>query len=227
MRVLVVDNNIMRESWGASELVRLARSRQGVTVEVRRAPHRDLPRDLGRFDRVILSGSMTGATDEAPWIGDLEAAIRFWVDRGTPLLGVCYGHQMIARALGGKAAVRRGDRPELGWARIERLGASRLLEGLPDSFHTFAWHFDEVVQIPAEMRLVARSERCPIQAFEHRSKPVYGVQFHPERDDQAGARSLRERMKKEPGFRDYLEPDQGTALYDPRVADAIFGNFLL
>jgi GMP synthase-like glutamine amidotransferase len=225
VRLLVVDNNILTESWGARDLAREA-ARGGATVEVRRAPHEDLPLDPHRFDRVVVSGSMTGILEQAPWISRLEGALRAWIDRGTPLLGVCYGHQLIVRALGGIDHVRRGETPELGWARIERAGESRILRGLPEAFHSFAWHFDEVTRLPAGFRNVARSERCAIQAYEHESKPVFGVQVHPEREMADGERALAERRRREPKHPGYLGVGDGARLHDPRVAETLFRNFL-
>ena len=73
--------------------------------------------------------------------------------------------------------------------------------------------------------LLARSERCDIQAFAHLEKPAFGVQFHPERDCEAGERTLASRKKEKPGF-PLLHPGQGPRLYSPEVAKVIFGNFL-
>src|SRR5262245_28652047 len=107
------------KSWGAQDLARYAAAQAGATVLVRRGPHDDIPKDWNRIDRVVISGSLTRVNEDAPWIESLLEQIRRWVDRGTPLLGVCYGHQMLNRALGGKECVRASSTPEFGWTEIQ------------------------------------------------------------------------------------------------------------
>ncbi len=224
MRVLIVDSNIMRESWGASDLRRYATSVAGSTVVVRRAPQEDLPTSPRLFDRIVLSGSLTPACEDAPWVAGLEAFVRAAVAERKPILGVCYGHQLVARALGGKHLVRRGDRPEFGWARIEVTSETRLFKGLPRVFYSFESHFDEVIEPPPGARGVARSEDCPVQAYEFDSMPVFGIQFHPERDLAGAKRTIAERRRTgEP--KKLLRPDEGEKLYDPKVAETLFSNF--
>lgn len=224
MRILIVDSNILRESWGAADLRRYATAVAGATVEVRRAPQEDLPPSAGKYDRIVLSGSLTPASEDAPWIARLEEFIRSAVGERKPVLGVCYGHQIVARALGGKHLVRRGDRPEFGWARIEVVSETRLFKGLPGVFHSFQSHFDEVIEPPPGARRVAKSEDCPVQAYEFDAMPVFGIQFHPERDLEGARRTIAERRKKgEP--KKLLRPDEGEKLYDPKVAETIFANF--
>jgi GMP synthase-like glutamine amidotransferase len=118
MKILIVDNNLMRDSWGADDLARVFRRVSGAETRVRRAPHNDLNIDPTRFDRIILSGSLTGAADQAPWIEQLDLLIQKTVDRGVPLLGVCYGHQSLVRALHSRENVRRARLTEYGWTKI-------------------------------------------------------------------------------------------------------------
>src|SRR4051812_10159040 len=108
----------MPESWGATELVRYARSVDGATVHVRRAPHGDLPADPAGFDAIVVSGSKTSANKSEPWVQELLAFIRRSVELQKPFLGVCYGHQMLNRALSGDRCVRRAERGEFGWTKI-------------------------------------------------------------------------------------------------------------
>jgi GMP synthase-like glutamine amidotransferase len=225
VRILIVDNNIDRDCWGAGDLVRYAVAAPGATVFVRRGPAGDLPEDVSRYDRIIVSGSRTSCLDAAPWTGRLDELIRRAVDRSKPLLGVCYGHQALVRALGGREAVRRGKTPEFGWTRIERVERSPLFEGLPDAFYSFSSHFEEAARLPQGTRLLARSEDCAIQACAVDGKPAYGIQFHPEKDLADGEKTLAERRKKgEP--RVLLNADRGRELYDPKVAETLFRNFL-
>ncbi len=228
MQILIVDNTIDPDSWGASDLGRLARKSPGVTIHVRRAPQEDLPRDLALFDRIIVSGSKTSVLEEAPWIEKLDDLIQRCLDQGKPLLGICYGHQALVRVLGGKQLLRRTDTGEFGWARIKLTAspeASPLTRGLPREFHSFAWHYDEVVSLPRGMRNLATSRDCAIQACQLEDRPVYGLQFHPERAPEDGQSSLDRLKKEKPKFQ-LLHPAGGARLFDPRIGETLFSNFL-
>ena len=155
----------------------------------------------------------------------LDGFIRRAVEGGTHLLGVCYGHQAIARAVGGKACVRRSATPEFGWTKIVQVASSGLFKGLPQEFHSSSSHFDEVSAVPPGARLLARSDCCDVQAFELPGHAVFGVQFHPERGREDGD-AVTVRIHKKTGRSDILlNPGRGRELHDPSVAEKIFGNF--
>jgi GMP synthase (glutamine-hydrolysing) len=228
MQILVIDNNIDPDSWGAPELCALARLAQGATIHVRRAPQEDLPRDARAFDRIVLSGSKTDANEQAPWISRLDEFIRSAVSARKAVFGICYGHQTIARALGGLESVRRADEGERGWAEVHLTdeGASNpLMSGLPRSFHTFQWHQDEVHRLPRGMKLLARSEICPIQAFQLEGHPVFGVQFHPERSLERAQGSFAKRRAIDPKCK-FINEKRGHELYDASIGETLFRNFL-
>ncbi|MBU6375204.1 MAG: type 1 glutamine amidotransferase [Bdellovibrionales bacterium] len=234
MKVLVIDNTLDPDSWGSADLVHAIGSSGGTTIIVRRAPHEDLPENhsLKAFDRIVLSGSRTAATEESPWISKLDDFIRSALDKNIPLLGICYGHQAIARVLGSDnhpKNVRRSATPEIGWTEIIQLPqagrTSPLFEGLPQRFHSFSVHYDEVCEVPRGATLLARSERCAIQAFSVNQKPVFGIQFHPERGCDAGERTLAISAKKKLQF-PLLHPGKGEQLYSPEIAKKIFENFI-
>jgi len=220
MRILVIDNTLDLDSWGSEPLRRFAREIQGSTIITRRGPQQDLPRDLSVYDRIVVSGSRASAMGESAWVDRLLELIRRAVDRGTPLLGVCYGHQSLVRALSGVDHCRKSVEPEYGWTKIERLGSSRLLEGLPETFYGFSSHQEEVSRLPKGLRNLARSERCAIQACEVEGRAAWGVQFHPEKTRAEAEASVRKRrtQKQEclPG---------GARLHDESVGQRIFGNF--
>lgn len=96
----------------------------------------------------------------------------------TPLLGICMGHQLIAHVLGGKVA--RGKTAEYGIMEIEVGDENALFKGVPKKFNAWVSHFDEVKRLPAHFRPLAHSAICSAEAMAHESKPIYGVQFHPE-----------------------------------------------
>lgn len=226
MKILIIDNNIDPESWGSSSLRRYAhQSVPGATVLTRRAPQGDLPESPRPFDRILVSGSRTSALEDAPWIAGLHEFIRQCLRERKPFLGVCYGHQSLVRAIADVKHVRRAARAEFGWSRIELLGESSLTRGLPREFHTYSSHCEEVSALPEGMRNLARSERCEIQACELVGYPVFGVQFHPEKTLEDARASLAKK-KRETSPDDLLHADRSDELYEPRVGEILFRNFL-
>ncbi|HEY1693938.1 MAG TPA: glutamine amidotransferase [Polyangiaceae bacterium] len=134
-------------------------------------------------DGFVIPGSSASVTERAPWMLRAEELVRGIEQAGVPLLGICFGHQMIAQALGGE--VRRNPRGrEIGTVRVERVesvGDDPLFAGLPAAFDVNATHVDSVVRLPPRAEVLARTSLDPAAAF--RVGPsVRGVQFHPEFD---------------------------------------------
>lgn len=225
MKVLVVDNNLDLDCWGSADLKRFVTAHPDATAVVRRGPHNDLPRDARGFDRMILSGSRTSCLEAGEWISRLDHLIRETLDAGKPILGVCYGHQALNRVLGGREILRRGTTPEFGWSEIEVLAESPLFAGLPKRFHSYSSHWEEVSELPKGMRLLARSAACAIQACQLGEKPVFGIQFHPEKSLPEAKKSLAEKVRKKE-TQGLLRAKESDRLFDAAVGDRIFGNFL-
>ena len=225
MRVLVIDNNIDPRCWGASDLRRYSALFPGATFEVRRAPQQDLPADPKYYDRIIYSGSFTCILDDEIWISELMDFTKRALSEKVPTLGVCYGHQLLIRVLNGKESVGRAKTPEFGWAEIEILNQSTLLQGLPKRFHSFASHYDEAFEVPRGGIHLARSKDCPHQAFEVSGEPIFGIQFHPEKDLIDAEISHKEHLQKK-NKHPFLNAKQGHALYNPEIGQIIFKNFL-
>ncbi|MHC1588649.1 MAG: GMP synthase subunit A [Methermicoccaceae archaeon] len=95
-----------------------------------------------------------------------------------PMLGICLGHQLMALAYGGK--VRRGAHGGYASVEVEVLAEDEILKGVPHRMNVWASHMDEVAELPPKFERLARSDVCEIEAMRHTSKPLYGVQWHPE-----------------------------------------------
>lgn len=225
MKTLIVDCNIDLNCWGSSDISRLLTScSTAITAHVRRGPQRDLP-SLENFDRVIVSGSKTSALAQAPWIDDLLAFIRQVVDAKIPYLGICFGHQMLARAISGTRCLTRSVHPEFGWVNIGAKREHALFQNMPPFFHTFAAHFEEVAELPKNGILLASSPDCAIQSFQLESLPIFGIQFHPEKPLTEATSILKDRKKAgKPSH--LLHPTQGNRLYSASVGETLFHNFL-
>jgi len=135
------------------------------------------PRDADAF---IITGSASSVTERAPWMLRAERLVRAIVDARVPLLGVCFGHQIIAQVLGGR--VERNPRGrEIGTVRVTRVADDAIFAGLPRSFDVNATHVDAVTRLPPGARLLATTALDTASAFAI-GDAVRAVQFHPEFD---------------------------------------------
>lgn len=100
------------------------------------------------------------------------------LEMGLPVLGICYGMQLASQLLG--ANVKPAPAREYGRAKIEVLDASDLMAHIPDGSQAWMSHGDMIQSLPADFIPLARTANCAIAAVRHRSRPIYGVQFHPE-----------------------------------------------
>ena len=144
-------------------------------------PHEEpAPAHDGFGAAMVFGGAMNVDEEEAhPWLRDEKRFLRELLDRGTPMLGVCLGSQLVAEAAGGE--VRQAERPEIGWHEIELTPegeADPLLSVLPNRFESFQYHHYEWLPPPEGVTL-ARSANA-LQAFRLGERPVWGLQFHPE-----------------------------------------------
>lgn len=97
---------------------------------------------------------------------------------GIPILGICYGMQVTCQTQGGQ--VTAGQTREFGNAPCQVLSSSGLFDGVPSEFQAWMSHGDQVRDLPTGFEPIATTETCPNAAVKHRSKPIFGLQFHPE-----------------------------------------------
>ncbi|MDW8033266.1 MAG: glutamine-hydrolyzing GMP synthase, partial [Aquificaceae bacterium] len=97
---------------------------------------------------------------------------------GIPLLGICYGLQVMVHQLGG--VVERAEKQEYGRSKLKVLKENHIFEGLPKEFDVWMSHGDKAVRLPEAFESLASSENSAFAVIRHIHKPLYGVQFHPE-----------------------------------------------
>src|SRR5579871_107404 len=130
------------------------------------------PDELNGYAGVILSGGPRSVTEkDAPTV---DPRI---LQMGIPILGICYGHQLVAHLLGGD--VRKG-KTEYGPARLSVLKKDSLFEGAASSIKVWMSHTDNVRRLPDGMSTLAKTPRCDNAAYGDVERKIFGVQFHPE-----------------------------------------------
>jgi len=139
--------------------------------------------DRTRPDGIIVSGSPLSVTENAPWMLELGQDLLKAGAAGTPVLGVCFGHQLLARAAGGEVVLNPRGR-EIGTIRVQLTEAGRkdpLFASWTRSpeIEVQATHLDAVDPLPPGATVLATNENTAAQAF-RLSETVAGVQFHPE-----------------------------------------------
>lgn len=138
---------------------------------------------LYHADGIIITGSHAMVTDKLAWSLAAEAYVREIAKTQTPLLGICYGHQLIAKALGGRSGYNPKGK-EIGSQKIKKLKngyKDLLLHGMPREFFAYETHSQTVLSVPKGSKVLAKSRGDNHQAVRYREN-IWGVQFHPEFD---------------------------------------------
>ena len=150
-----------------------------ISLDIYKVYHGEYPNDLSIYDGFISSGSLAGVYENDPWIKTYQEFIKKLYDSGYKHIGICFGHQMIAQALGGKV-----EKAKVGWglgikkAKIKEY--KHWMNRLPaDEINLIVSHQDQVVKLPSNATVLASNEHCPLSMFsvdEH----FLGIQAHPE-----------------------------------------------
>ncbi len=125
-------------------------------------------------DGLVLSGGAPTISDESLKLGNSDE----YIETGIPILGICVGAQYIARHFGGKAGSAKV--PEYGKTSVHVIDENDIFQGIPKKFIAWESHNDEIKDLGKELKLLASSESCNVQGFKHRTRSIYGLQFHPE-----------------------------------------------
>ena len=168
MRIFVVDNG---GQWTHREY----RSLRDLGVESKIVPNTIRSSELDNVDGLVFSGGAPSIVSELDKLGNIG---KFIDDHSYPILGICVGAQFIALHFGGE--VGPGTHPEFGRTEVTFTGDESIFKGIPQKITAWENHNDEIKKLPAGFRNIASSKTCGVQAFLHESRPLYGVQYHPE-----------------------------------------------
>lgn len=152
------------------------------------------PASLEECDGYVCTGSRWSVYDDVPWIHDLKTFVRNAQETGTPFIGICFGHQMMAEALGGKV-----EKSDYGWGvgirELEIIKPEAWMQPPQMTLNLHYMHQDQVVRLPANSVLLGRSEHCPVAAFRV-GETMLGIQAHPEFTNDYSAALLTDRIER-------------------------------
>jgi GMP synthase (glutamine-hydrolysing) len=170
VRIYVIDNG---GQWTHREWRTLRYLGVDTKIVPNTTPFRTIIKD--DINGLVLSGG-------APRIGvtgELGRCREYLEEANVPILGICAGHQFMARYYGG--TVEPSKVPEFGRVQLTVLKTEDpLFNQVPETSTVWESHNDEVTALSDRFEVLAKSESCPIQAIRHVKKPFYGLQFHPE-----------------------------------------------
>ena len=141
----------------------------------------ELPGRPGECDAWLTTGSRHSVNDDAQWIRALEGFVRDVAAARIPFIGICFGHQLIAKAMGGSVV-----RSERGWGvGLKEVEVSPEL-GLGDSYRVLTSHQDQVESLPPDAEVLGWNEHCPVSMLRV-GGTLIGIQGHPEFDAEYSA----------------------------------------
>jgi len=191
-----------------------------------RAINNEFPSFNENFTHIILSGSEYSILEKADWISKEIEFIKKAIDKGIPVLGSCFGHQLIVVALCGYKNARRRKNPELGWIEIKIHNKNSIFRDIDDKVYAFSSHFDEVFNLPPQFKILASSEECKIQAFQYEDNPIWGIQFHPEINIEQGKELLYKAKFRHVEYTHIYQRALNSLPRDSKITQKIVSNFL-
>jgi GMP synthase (glutamine-hydrolysing) len=163
----------------------IARNIREMNVLAKIYPHDIVAEELKTASGIILSGGPQSVYDKNSLTVDPKI-----LELGIPVLGLCYGHQLLAHLLGGK--VKPGNVREYGRAKLKLKEKTELFDNVQKTTEVWMSHGDSVSQVPQNFLIYASTSDCPVTAMANEKNKIYGLQFHPEVDHtQEGKKILK------------------------------------
>jgi GMP synthase-like glutamine amidotransferase len=179
--------------------------------------------ELKTFSHLLITGSELSASQGSEWDDKIISVINFFMKAEKPILGICHGHQMIARAIAGDEVCRRNPKPEFGWKKM-KITNNRIFENVTQPIFIES-RYDEVYNLDERFEIIASNNQLQVQAFQMKDKPVWGIQFHPEMLWEDGNKMVDKHLRQHPDERMFWENE----MEDEKLIEAnlnIFRNFL-
>ena len=167
-----MEEKILILDFGSQYTQLIARRIRELNVYCEIAPFNCIPLVDRSIKAVILSGGPCSVLDrEAP---DID----FSILENLPILGICYGAQLMVKKCGGKLA--KSANREYGRSHLAKTGNSAMFNSIPEAIQIWMSHADSIVELPSHFRKLASTHDIPVAAFEFPGKNWFGLQFHPE-----------------------------------------------
>ena len=219
-KILIVDNNLNNRCGRCSKFHRHFNSKAVVLHRI----GKPFPKNLDSYSHIILTGSSDSVDDISKIYKYLRPFVLRVEREGIPMLGICYGFEAIVAALSDMSNIVHYKKPEIGFTKIKIISPSRIFEGLPKNIYAFENHFGTVKSLPRSLRKIAVSNRGTIEAFEHKIKPIFGTQFHPEYTVWQARRRIKIKMKQHIPLRWFTNTEKPKD-FDSELAEKIITNF--
>jgi GMP synthase-like glutamine amidotransferase len=178
---------------------------------------------FSKYTHLLVSGSSLSASQGSVYDKIIIKIIQYFLKNNRSILGICYGHQMIARAILGDSACRKTKIPEFGWKKME-IKENPLFNGISNPIFLES-HYDEVCNLTDDFTIIASNNDCEVQAMQYKNLPIWGTQFHPEMGYNEGSQMAKDHIVNYPKDKQYYTND----LTDETVINQnfiIFDNFL-
>lgn len=175
-----VDSDLVKKygEYGDMFVTTLSARKEGLKFTQFDALHRQLPDDKEDFDGYIITGSRHNSYDNDPWIVELMQWVREADNLKKHVAGICFGHQLIARALG--AEVKKSEKGwGLGSTTVQVQHRPDWLNKVPAQLKLWVSHQDQVQNCPPNCQVIASSDFCPVFMLAKQSH-IFTVQGHPE-----------------------------------------------
>ena len=158
---------------------------------------------FSKYSHLLITGSSLSASQGSEFDEIIIKVIQYFIKMQKPILGICHGHQMLARAILGNSVCRKARTSEFGWKKMQ-IKDNPLFKGISNPVFLES-HYDEVCNLTNDFNIIATNDDCDVQAFQYNDLPVWGVQFHPEMQLENGNEMIQEHLNENPQDKEFYK----------------------